>query len=258
MSPLLTATLLVQLSAASPTPAQVRKAKQLFQQGRVEYQAGQFQKAIDDFLAADKLKPSPALMYNVAQAYEKLGDPNHAVEYYQDYLVRAPQATDREAVKATIQNLQAKLQAAPAAAPMAPVAPVVVLASPVGAPVPSPTAEPTPASPAAPPPIIVEPAPGAAPGAPVAAVSEPDKPHRSRVLPITLGAAGLAAGILAIVGLVEVASYQSTRSSMVAGSYTGSYGDAVGQASSANSWVDLSIALGVVAVAGLTGAALTW
>ncbi|MHB8416691.1 MAG: tetratricopeptide repeat protein [Myxococcales bacterium] len=230
------------LGSSSPA-AQLQKAKQLFQQGRADYQAGRFRQAIEEFLAADKLKASAALIYNVAQAYEKLGDLSHAVEYYQDYLSREPHAADRDKVKATIQNLQAKLQAEPAA-------PVVVMAAPVESPA---APAPGPAAPA-----LTAPAPAPPVSAPEAAVTEPAKPHRSRVLPITLGAVGIAAGIVAIVGIVEVASYQSTVSSINSGGFKGSYADAQGQASQANTWGDAAIALGVVAVAGLTGAGLTW
>ncbi|HUB06412.1 MAG TPA: hypothetical protein VMB50_05405 [Myxococcales bacterium] len=243
MPTLLMAALLLGSSGQS---AQLQKAKQLFEQGRTDYQAGRFRKAIEEFLAADKLKASPALVYNVAQAYGKLGDLSHAVEYYEDYLVRSPDASDRDAVKATIRNLQAKLQAEPAA-------PVVVLANPTPAPGPvaaAPAATPPPAAPAetAPP----------APGAPEAAVSEPAKPHHSHAVAITLGAIGVAAGIVAIIGIVEVAGYQSTVGSINNGTFKGSFSSATSQAATANTWGDLSIALGVVAVGGLTAAGLTW
>jgi tetratricopeptide (TPR) repeat protein len=98
-----------QLALAAPvTNAQLAEAKRLYQQGRSDYDAGRFDLAIHEFLAADRIKPAAALAYNVAQAYQKLANNDKAVVYLRLYLERAPAAPDRGAVEATIKNLLAQ------------------------------------------------------------------------------------------------------------------------------------------------------
>ncbi len=99
--------------AMPPPPARIQQAKELFERGRAEYRQGQFRQAIADFLSADRIRPSPVLAYNVAQSYEKLGEPAKAVEFYRSYLQRDPTASDRAAVEATIHNLEAQIPAGP-------------------------------------------------------------------------------------------------------------------------------------------------
>ena len=123
------------LSAGSPVDAQ--EAKEYFLQAREDYRAGQFEKAIHEFLAADQLKPAAALAYNIAEAYEKMGDLARA--YYRIYLARDPHASDHVLVEATVSNLQRRVAATS-------VAPVVVVDAPVA---------PAPASPGPEPVILV-------------------------------------------------------------------------------------------------------
>ncbi len=236
-------TLLIAAALLSVTPqpssADLKQARELFEKGRVDYRNGDFRKAIAEFLDADKIKPSPALLYNVAQAYEKLGDQAKAVEYYQMYLQRDPAASDREAVKATILNLQSRIEAEPATA-------VVVMANAPG----------TPATVVSVPPAAT----GLAPvGTATATSTAEDKPRRSHALSITLGSIGVVAGGLAIVGAAEVGGFQSTRNEIQSGKgYTGTFADANNQANQANIWGISAIVLAVVAAAGLTAAVVTW
>lgn len=59
--------------------------------------------------AAYKLVPSPALLYNTARCYERLGDYAKAVDYYQRYLDQAVGAPDAEVVTALIQHYREQL-----------------------------------------------------------------------------------------------------------------------------------------------------
>src|SRR5450631_1519410 len=91
---------------ASPTAradeASSDAAKVHFQSGALHYKQGQYAMAIEEFKAADRLRPSPVLSYNIAQCYEKMADLSKARSYYQEYLQRSPQASDRTAIEATI------------------------------------------------------------------------------------------------------------------------------------------------------------
>ena len=55
-----------------PDPAAAARAA--YRRGADLYKAGKYREAIAAFEAADRLKPSPALQFNIGQAWEKLGD----------------------------------------------------------------------------------------------------------------------------------------------------------------------------------------
>ena len=106
--------LLALLLASFPANAQLRKstpadADRLYETGKAEYQAGKFSEAIRDFKAADVLKPSPALSFNIAACYERLTDLRSARAAYVEYLRRSPDADDRAKVEITIAAIDARL-----------------------------------------------------------------------------------------------------------------------------------------------------
>jgi hypothetical protein len=66
---------------------------------------------VTEFEVADRLKPSPALHYNIGQAWEKLGDVPAALAAYARYLRLDPKAPNREAVERSVRGLEEKLAA---------------------------------------------------------------------------------------------------------------------------------------------------
>jgi tetratricopeptide (TPR) repeat protein len=89
--------------------AQVDPAADHYKAGVSRFHAGQYADAIQEFRAADAIRPSPVLSFDIAQCYEKMADLPNAKAAYQDYLRRAPNADDREAVEATIASIDQKL-----------------------------------------------------------------------------------------------------------------------------------------------------
>lgn len=224
------ALLVLQLAVSAPVgDANLAEAKRLAQQGRRDYDAGRFEKAIAEFLAADALRPVPALAYNVAQAYEKLGRNDKAVVYLRKYLEEAPAAPDRAAVEATIKNLLAETGS--------PV--VVVTTGGESPPVEKPAPPPAPAA-------AVEKAPAEAPAG------------HSHAVGIALTVTGVVAAGLAVVGLVNVVNYNSLSSQVQSGGYSGSWTNVTGSRSSAENWGSVGIACVVLAVGAGIGAAVTW
>lgn len=74
---------LAALSTADVAVAQ--DARTLFQQGQSAYQLGNYEEAIDSFTRAYQLDARPALQYNLAQAYGRLGrieEERQALELY--------------------------------------------------------------------------------------------------------------------------------------------------------------------------------
>lgn len=85
------------------------RAKLEYKRGSELYSAGQFQKAVAAFMAADRLAPSAALSFNIALAYEQLADTSGTLRWYRDYLRRSPRAPNAAAVHAKIDQLSNKL-----------------------------------------------------------------------------------------------------------------------------------------------------
>jgi hypothetical protein len=66
-------------------------------QGEQAYQNGQFGDAANLLQQAYAIKPVPALLFNIARAYERMGNDEQAIRFYQRYL--DAQGTDAETVK---------------------------------------------------------------------------------------------------------------------------------------------------------------
>jgi tetratricopeptide (TPR) repeat protein len=151
-------------------------ARRRFARGSAHYAAGEYQQALDEFEAVKRLKPAPALDYNIARCLDRLERPRDAIAAYERYVAARPNAPDAPEVRARIDVVRARLPAEPPAATAAP-----------------PTAPPSPptAPPAAPPEI--------APAASSAAVVVESPPSRARpyIAPIAVGAGAIA---LAVVG----------------------------------------------------------
>jgi tetratricopeptide (TPR) repeat protein len=84
-------------------------AKERYEQGVEAYKAGRFKDAVDFFLAADRLSPSAPLSFNIARAYEKLGDDSGALRWYRDYIRRAPDAANANDVMKSIGHFEERL-----------------------------------------------------------------------------------------------------------------------------------------------------
>lgn len=89
--------------------ARREQAKLSFQRGADQYRAGHYQAAVQAFLEADRLAPSPPLSFNIARAYERLDDASGALRWYRDYLRRSPSAKNAPEVRARVAELAAKL-----------------------------------------------------------------------------------------------------------------------------------------------------
>lgn len=116
MRPFRTLTLVIPLLLAHPRSALAQgdataQAKQAFAAGAQAYREARYKDAIDQFLKANRLDPHADLIFNVGQAYEKLGDVPNALRSYREYLRLKPGANDRGSVEISIKNLEARLSA---------------------------------------------------------------------------------------------------------------------------------------------------
>lgn len=121
------------------------EAQLRFQAGSAAYEAGDFTTAIQEWKAAQLLRPAPLLDFNIGLAYEQLGRSQAACKYYRRYLEQAPQAPERAEIEARLHCNEAQAgvppsggslpAAVPPGAPGAPGAPggTVVGVAPSGA-----------------------------------------------------------------------------------------------------------------------------
>ena len=103
-APALVAALAVLAIAVAPVPAHAEtnwsgavptKARTLAERGRAFHDAGNYAAAITAFTQAYVMAPSPALLFNLAQAYRLQGDCEDAALMYRRYLATNPSPEGR-------------------------------------------------------------------------------------------------------------------------------------------------------------------
>jgi tetratricopeptide (TPR) repeat protein len=112
---LLAAALISSTSTASAQPgAQTddERARMHFQAGNAYFQTGEYDAALREFQRSFELSARPALFYNMALVYERLGDLEQAIAHLRRFLAEAPEAeAQRATLEARIANLQPRLEA---------------------------------------------------------------------------------------------------------------------------------------------------
>ncbi len=97
--------------ASGPAPAtgdekaaNFNRAKELYRNGERLYTEGSYESAILAFQESYELSKEPQLLYNIGNAYERLGDFGNARRYLDQYRAFAPEK-EREALSRRIQTL---------------------------------------------------------------------------------------------------------------------------------------------------------
>lgn len=90
-----------------PTPAQMREAARVYQQGLTLMEGGDPQGALPLFQQAYDLAAPPNALFNMGACYESTRNFERALEYYGRYLVEAPAAEDRRDVQNRISTIRA-------------------------------------------------------------------------------------------------------------------------------------------------------
>jgi tetratricopeptide (TPR) repeat protein len=85
------------------------RARLLFQQGVAAYRAGKYYEAVAIFLDTQRIYPDTQLCFNVARAYENLGNGAAALRYYRDYLRQADRPSDGDEVRDRVRKLEQQL-----------------------------------------------------------------------------------------------------------------------------------------------------
>ena len=172
--------------AGEPAP-EVQQARSLSEQARREYELGHFADAARLYESAYKLKPLPALLFNVAQCRRQMGDARGAVVAYRSFLRGDPDHPSAQTARELLDQLEDTLRKdAPA---QSPASAVTASAQGVAASPPAVAAKPT-----VPPQALAE----IAPAAP---------PHKRWP---ALAAGGAAAALLAVAVAESIAASSAT------------------------------------------------
>jgi hypothetical protein len=100
------------LEPAEPPPANLtEQAKQLYLLGAEAFASQRNADAIGYFRQAERLVPSAKLTYNIALAYDEMGDTGRALSAYRAFLAQEPGSLHREAVLARIAKFELALTA---------------------------------------------------------------------------------------------------------------------------------------------------
>jgi tetratricopeptide (TPR) repeat protein len=121
--------------AQAPAPSPDDQAKVLFANGQRMYAEGRYEEAILAFREAYDLSQRPLLLYNLANAYERLGDLDRAIDALNRYRVYA-QPDEQDVLLARVQTMERRRDAAKLAAPAPLPVPQPVAVAPVPDPAP--------------------------------------------------------------------------------------------------------------------------
>lgn len=85
-------------------------AREFYRKGTQHYELGEYQEALEQFKSAYRAYPEPSLLFNIGQAYRQLGDKEKAIGSYRMYLIKLPEAPNRQQVREMVDKLEAALQ----------------------------------------------------------------------------------------------------------------------------------------------------
>jgi tetratricopeptide (TPR) repeat protein len=91
---------------ASPTT----EAKARYDSGTGHYNLAEYKEALQDFKEAYRLIRHPALIFNIAQCYRQLNDPDQAVIFYRAFRREAPNAPNRADIDRLIGEMERAVQ----------------------------------------------------------------------------------------------------------------------------------------------------
>ncbi|MSP62630.1 MAG: tetratricopeptide repeat protein [Myxococcales bacterium] len=103
-------------AAAGEEEAIITRVRALFHRGTTHYNLTEYKEALADFTEAYRLKPDAAFLFNVAQSYRQLGEPERAAQFYRNYLREAKSPPNRVEVEKFIADADATIAARRAAA----------------------------------------------------------------------------------------------------------------------------------------------
>lgn len=97
------------MAQAEMTDEERQRARELFENGAILYEEGQYEDAIVAWEEAYRLSEEPLLIYNIANALERLNRLEESLDKLNEYRVYAP-ADERETLERRIRNIEGRLE----------------------------------------------------------------------------------------------------------------------------------------------------
>ena len=85
--------------------AALDEARQHVARAKVHYDLGEFKEAADEYIQVYRLRPLPAILFNVAQAYRQGGMYDKARQFYKAYLRESPDAKNKAMIQQAIREM---------------------------------------------------------------------------------------------------------------------------------------------------------
>jgi tetratricopeptide (TPR) repeat protein len=85
--------------------AVLEEARQHNAKAKVHYDLGEFKDAAEEYIIVYRLRPIPALLFNVAQAYRQAGLYDKARQFYKSYLRESPDAKNKATIELAIKDM---------------------------------------------------------------------------------------------------------------------------------------------------------
>src|SRR5687768_9802487 len=113
----------------TPSPEDDARARELYDNGALLYDEGRYDDAVAAWAESYRLSGRPLLLFNMANAMERLGRYEDAMTLLSRYRAFAP-AEDRETLDRRIRNIEARLDELAAAQPISAPLPAEPLVTP--------------------------------------------------------------------------------------------------------------------------------
>jgi len=105
------------------------EARQHAAKAKVHYDLGEFEQAANEYIIVYRLRPIPALLYNVAQAYRQAGQYEKAKKFYKSFLREKPDPKMKLAVQKALKEIDQLLAAEKKTKEMPPTGPTETVAT---------------------------------------------------------------------------------------------------------------------------------
>lgn len=89
----------------SKKAAVLEEARQHVARAKVHYDLGEFRQAAEEYILVYRLRPIPALLFNIAQSYRQAGEYEKARQFYKSYLRESPEAKNRAMIEQAIHEM---------------------------------------------------------------------------------------------------------------------------------------------------------
>ena len=96
--------------AASKDDADTKTAKEFFKKGKLYFDSGQFDRALEEYTHAYEVKPLPGFLLNIAQCHRNLGKFEDSIFFYKKYLSEVPDTPYRSDVESVIAEMEGKVR----------------------------------------------------------------------------------------------------------------------------------------------------